>query len=265
VTDPAAAAANVHKVASIQPAIETRDLHKSFGAFKVLKGVSFKAYEHQVVAIIGASGSGKSTFLRCLNFLEQPDQGEIHFKGEVIRVTDPRRPPRQQIERLRRRTGMVFQQFNLWSHWTVLENLTKVPIQVHGVPRAEAMARAMDLLNRVGMVEKKDAYPSALSGGQQQRVAIARALAIEPEVLFFDEPTSALDPELVGEVLTVIRGLAKEGRTMIVVTHEMSFAREVSDRVVFFHDGCIEEDGVPADVLKQPKSARLGSFLRSVR
>ena len=255
----------MHMVSSMMPAIETRDLHKSFGAFKVLKGVSFKAHEHQVVAIIGASGSGKSTFLRCLNFLEQPDQGEIHFKGEIIRIADPRRPPRRQIESLRRRTGMVFQQFNLWSHWTVLENLTKVPIQVHGVPRVEAMTRAMDLLNRVGMAEKKDAYPAALSGGQQQRVAIARALAIEPEVLFFDEPTSALDPELVGEVLTVIRGLAKEGRTMIVVTHEMSFAREVSDRVVFFHDGCIEEDGLPADVLKQPKSARLGSFLRSVR
>jgi len=265
VAHPASAAAVAQHSVSRVPAIETRDLHKSFGAFKVLKGVSFAAHEHQVVTIIGASGSGKSTFLRCLNFLEQPDSGEIRFKGESLCIADPRHPPRKQIEALRRRTGMVFQQFNLWSHWTVLENLTKVPIQVHGVVRAEAKERALELLNRVGLSEKKDAYPAALSGGQQQRVAIARALAIEPELLLFDEPTSALDPGLVGEVLTVIRGLAQEGRTMIVVTHEMSFAREVSDRVVFFHDGCVEEDGPPSEVLKRPRSAKLASFLRSVR
>ncbi|CAM5534969.1 amino acid ABC transporter ATP-binding protein [Mycolicibacterium aubagnense] len=247
------------------PTIESRDLRKSFGVVEVLKGVSFKAYEHQVVSIIGASGSGKSTFLRCLNFLETPSSGEIDFKGQSLEIGGGKAPAQADVERLRRRTGMVFQQFNLWSHWTVLENIIKVPIHVHGVPRQQAVEKAMELLARVGLREKVNAYPTSLSGGQQQRVAIARALAVEPELLLFDEPTSALDPELVGEVLAVIRSLAKEGRTMLVVTHEMSFAREVCDKVVFFHDGRIEEEGPPAEVLRQPRSPRLGAFLKSVR
>lgn len=247
------------------PTIETRDLRKSFGPVDVLKGVSFAANEHQVVSVIGASGSGKSTFLRCLNFLERPTSGEIRFKGETLHVEGERGPRPREIERLRRHTGMVFQQFNLWSHWTVLENIIKIPMHVHRLDRSSAIERALDLLAKVGLSDKKDAYPAALSGGQQQRVAIARALAIDPDLLLFDEPTSALDPELVGEVLSVIRGLAGEGRTMIVVTHEMGFAREVSDRVVFFHDGRIEEEGAPGDILRQPRSPRLQSFLSSVR
>lgn len=247
------------------PTIESRDLRKSFGVVEVLKGVSFKAYEHQVVSIIGASGSGKSTFLRCLNFLETPSSGEIDFKGQSLEIGGGKAPAQADVERLRRSTSMVFQQFNLWSHWTVLENIIKVPIHVHGVPRQQAVEKAMELLARVGLREKVNAYPTSLSGGQQQRVAIARALAVEPELLLFDEPTSALDPELVGEVLAVIRSLAKEGRTMLVVTHEMSFAREVCDKVVFFHDGRIEEEGPPAEVLRQPRSPRLGAFLKSVR
>ncbi|PSJ60423.1 amino acid ABC transporter ATP-binding protein [Pseudaminobacter soli (ex Li et al. 2025)] len=248
------------------PTIETRDLRKNFGAVEVLKSVSFRACEHQVVSIIGASGSGKSTFLRCLNFLEQPSGGEIRFKGESLHIDGAKGGARQRdIERLRRRTGMVFQQFNLWSHWTVLENVAKVPMHVHGVSKGLAEKRAIELLAKVGLAGKKDAYPSALSGGQQQRVAIARALAVDPELLLFDEPTSALDPELVGEVLTVIRSLAMEGRTMIVVTHEMGFAREVSDKVVFFHNGRIEEEGAPGEILKRPQSPRLGTFLSSTR
>ncbi|HEV2506972.1 MAG TPA: amino acid ABC transporter ATP-binding protein [Mesorhizobium sp.] len=253
------------KSASAVPTIESRDLRKNFGAVEVLKGVSFKAYEHQVVSIIGASGSGKSTFLRCLNFLETPTSGEIDFKGQSLEIGGGKAPAQSDVERLRRRTGMVFQQFNLWSHWTVLENIIKVPVHVHGVPRQQAVEKAMELLAKVGLQEKVNAYPTSLSGGQQQRVAIARALAVEPELLLFDEPTSALDPELVGEVLAVIRSLAKEGRTMLVVTHEMSFAREVCDKVVFFHDGRIEEEGPPAEVLRQPRSPRLGAFLKSVR
>jgi ABC-type histidine transport system ATPase subunit len=247
------------------PTIETRDLSKSFGAVEVLKSVSFQACEHQVVSIIGASGSGKSTFLRCLNFLEQPSAGEIRFKGESLHIGGAAGARQKDIERLRRRTGMVFQQFNLWSHWTVMENIVKVPIHVHGVSRQLAEERAIELLAKVGLAGKKDAYPSALSGGQQQRVAIARALAVDPELLLFDEPTSALDPELVGEVLAVIRSLATDGRTMIVVTHEMGFAREVSDKVVFFHNGRIEEEGAPGEILKRPQSPRLATFLSSVR
>lgn len=247
------------------PTIESHDLRKSFGAVEVLKGVSFKAYERQVISIIGASGSGKSTFLRCLNFLEAPSAGKIGFKGRDLMIRDGKGPALADVEQLRRRTGMVFQQFNLWSHWTVLENIIKVPMHVHGVPRRDAIQRARELLAKVGLEAKIDAYPASLSGGQQQRVAIARALAVEPELLLFDEPTSALDPELVGEVLSVIRALAKEGRTMLVVTHEMGFAREVSDKVVFFHDGRIEEEGPPAEVLRQPRSPRLGAFLKSVR
>lgn len=247
------------------PTIETLDLCKNFGTLEVLKKVSFQAHEHQVVSIIGASGSGKSTFLRCLNFLEQPTRGEIRFKGRRLAVDGAQMPDQKDIERLRCSAGMVFQQFNLWSHWTVLENVTKVPVHVHGVPRKEAEERAIDLLASVGLSEKRDSYPAALSGGQQQRVAIARALAVNPELLLFDEPTSALDPELVGEVLSVIRSLTEQGRTMIVVTHEMGFAREVSDRVVFFHNGQIEEDGPPDETMRNPRSPKLAAFLKSAR
>ena len=247
-------------------ALEAQDIHKRFGQLEVLKGVSLTARKGDVVAILGSSGSGKSTFLRCLNLLEQPNQGRITVAGEPMRLKpgklgalvpeDPR-----QIERLRARLGMVFQQFNLWAHMTILQNVTEAPIHVLGLSRAEAMERAERLLAKVGVWDKRDAYPSHLSGGQQQRVAIARALAMEPEVMLFDEPTSALDPELVGEVLKVMRDLAGEGRTMLVVTHEIGFAREVSDHVMFLHQGQVEEEGPPSAVLGQPRSERLRQFL----
>ncbi len=246
-------------------AIRIDDLRKSFGTVEVLRGVSLRACEGDVVAIIGGSGSGKSTLLRCINFLETPTSGRIVIGGEEIVLRPDGTPAsRRQIEQARRRLGMVFQQFNLWSHKTVLENLTEVPVHVLGVPRAEAVARAMALLARVGLAEKAGAYPAYLSGGQQQRVAIARALAIEPRAMLFDEPTSALDPELVGEVLNVIRDLAAEGRTMILVTHEMKFAREVASHVIYLHNGLIEEQGPPADLFGAPRSDRLKKFLKSV-
>jgi ABC-type histidine transport system ATPase subunit len=247
------------------PIIEAVGLHKSFGSFLALKGVSFAARHGEVVAIIGASGSGKSTFLRCLNFLERPDAGEIRFNGESIRASSPNAAQARSVERLRRRSAMVFQQFNLWSHWTVLENVMKVPVHVQGVAQAAAREKALTLLARVGLLDKQDAYPSQLSGGQQQRVAIARALAVGPELLLFDEPTSALDPELVGEVLAVIRGLAQDGQTMLIVTHEMGFAREVSDRTVFFQGGQIAEIGASRELLIRPQTERLAAFLGSIR
>jgi len=246
-------------------AIRIDDLRKSFGTVEVLRGVSLRACEGDVVAIIGGSGSGKSTLLRCINFLETPTSGRIVIGGEEIVLRPDGTPAsRRQIEQARRRLGMVFQQFNLWSHKTVLENLTEVPVHVLGVPRAEAAARAMALLARVGLAEKAGAYPAFLSGGQQQRAAIARALAIEPRAMLFDEPTSALDPELVGEVLNVIRDLAAEGRTMILVTHEMKFAREVASHVIYLHNGVIEEQGPPAALFGAPRSDRLKKFLKSV-
>ena len=246
-------------------AIRIDDLRKSFGTVEVLRGVSLRACEGDVVAIIGGSGSGKSTLLRCINFLETPTSGRIVIGGEEIVLRPDGTPAsRRQIEQARRRLGMVFQQFNLWSHKTVLENLTEVPVHVLGVPRAEAAVRAMALLARVGLAEKAGAYPAYLSGGQQQRAAIARALAIEPRAMLFDEPTSALDPELVGEVLNVIRDLAAEGRTMILVTHEMKFAREVASHVIYLHNGLIEEQGPPADLFGAPRSDRLKKFLKSV-
>jgi len=246
-------------------AIRIDDLRKSFGTVEVLRGVSLRACEGDVVAIIGGSGSGKSTLLRCINFLETPTSGRIVIGGEEIVLRPDGTPAsRRQIEQARRRLGMVFQQFNLWSHKTVLENLTEVPVHVLGVPRAEAAARAMALLARVGLAEKAGAYPAFLSGGQQQRAAIARALAIEPRAMLFDEPTSALDPELVGEVLNVIRDLAAEGRTMILVTHEMKFAREVASHVIYLHNGLIEEQGPPAALFGAPRSDRLKKFLKSV-
>ena len=247
-------------------ALVVEDLHKSFGSVEVLKGISLVAREHDVVSILGSSGSGKSTLLRCINLLEIPDAGNVYVHGELIRMsTKPgaARVPedKRQVERMRSRLAMVFQQFNLWSHMTVMQNVIEAPMHVLKVPRAEAVERAEAVLQRVDMYERKDYYPAHLSGGQQQRAAIARALAMEPAMMLFDEPTSALDPELVGEVLKVIRGLAEEGRTMLVVTHEMAFARDVSTKVMFLHEGQVEEDGVPAQVFDQPKSARFRQFL----
>ena len=244
------------------------DIHKSFGELEVLKGVSLTAHEGDVISIIGSSGSGKSTFLRCINFLETPDSGRILLDGEEVIVRRDRKgrllgADAKQIQRLRTQLGFVFQSFNLWSHMTVLQNVMEGPVQVLGRDRDEVREEAMQVLAEVGIAEKHDVYPSRLSGGQQQRVAIARALAMHPKVLLFDEPTSALDPELVGEVLRVIRHLAESGRTMIVVTHEMGFAREVSSTVMFLHDGRVEEQGPPADVFGNPKSERCRAFLAS--
>lgn len=246
-------------------AIRVADLHKSFGALEVLKGVSLTAHKGDVVAIIGGSGSGKSTFLRCINFLETPSSGQIVVAGEEIKMRGDGTPVnRKQIERIRTRLGMVFQAFNLWTHRTLLENVIEVPVHVLKIPRAQAIERAKVLLDRVGLSDKADTFPSYLSGGQQQRAAIARALAVDPSVMLFDEPTSALDPELVGEVLTVIRDLAAEGRTMLLVTHEMKFAREVATHVVYLFEGRIEEQGPPAELFGNPKSARLKQFLQTV-
>lgn len=248
-----------------EEAIRIEDLHKSFGDLEVLKGVSLTAARGEVVAIIGGSGSGKSTMLRCINFLETPSSGRIIVGGEEIAMNADGTPARtRQIERIRTRLGMVFQAFNLWTHRTLLENVIEVPVHVLGVPKAKATARASELLERVGLAEKHESYPAFLSGGQQQRAAIARALAVDPAVMLFDEPTSALDPELVGEVLTVIRDLAAEGRTMILVTHEMKFAREVASHVIYLSEGRIEEEGPPEEVFGNPRSERLKQFLRTV-
>ncbi|HEX5079402.1 MAG TPA: ABC transporter ATP-binding protein [Geminicoccaceae bacterium] len=253
--------------AEAAPALVVADLHKSFGALEVLKGVSLSARNGDVISMIGSSGSGKSTLLRCINLLEVPDSGEVYVGGELIRMSATRygaRPAdRHQVDRIRTRLGMVFQSFNLWSHMTVLENVIEAPVHVLGQPRAAAIERAERLLAKVGIADKRDHYPSHLSGGQQQRAAIARALAMEPRVMLFDEPTSALDPELVGEVLRVMRDLAEEGRTMLIVTHEIGFAREVSTRTVFLHQGRIEEEGAPREMFRNPRSERLRQFLAS--
>ncbi len=250
-------------------AVTVDDLHKSFGALEVLKGISMDAREGDVVSIIGASGSGKSTFLRCINLLELPSKGRITVSGEEVRFKPKGSgnlvpADMRQVERIRTRLGMVFQSFNLWAHMTVLQNVMEAPVHVLKTPKAEARDRAEQILNRVGLWEKRDVYPAFLSGGQQQRAAIARALAIEPTVMLFDEPTSALDPELVGEVLKVIRDLAEEGRTMIVVTHEMKFARDVSSQVIFLHEGLVEEQGPPQRVFFDPASERCRNFVSSV-
>jgi octopine/nopaline transport system ATP-binding protein len=247
-------------------ALVAEEVHKRFGSLEVLKGVSLTARQGDVVSIIGSSGSGKSTFLRCINLLEMPDDGRIWVNGELIRMKKRRDGSAmpadgRQVDRLRSRLGMVFQGFNLWSHRTVLENVVEAPIHVLGVPKAEAVERGLALLDKVGIADKRDHYPSHLSGGQQQRAAIARALAMQPKVMLFDEPTSALDPELVGEVLRVIRQLAEEGNTMLLVTHEMRFAREVSNRVIFLHAGRVEEEGSPAEVFDNPTSQRCRQFL----
>lgn len=250
-------------------ALQVKDLHKTFGKHEVLKGISLDAHRGDVISIIGSSGSGKSTFLRCINLLETPTEGEIWVNGELIEMKNGRHGEavpvsEKQVQRIRSRLAMVFQGFNLWSHMTVMENVIEAPIHVLGVPKAEAKERAEAFLQRVGLWERRDYYPGHLSGGQQQRAAIARALAVEPEVLLFDEPTSALDPELVGEVLSVMKSLAEEGRTMLVVTHEMAFARDVSNHVMFLHQGLVEEQGDPAKLFTAPKSERLKQFISSI-
>ena len=246
--------------------LQAIDIHKKFGANEVLKGVSLQAHGGDVISIIGSSGSGKSTFLRCINLLEKPNQGRIVVAGEELRLVPGKTgelhaADARQLQRLRTKLAMVFQHFNLWAHLTVLQNIIEAPVHVMKVPRDEAVQTARKYLALVDLPNMEDRYPAHMSGGQQQRVAIARSLAMEPEVMLFDEPTSALDPELVTEVLKVMRTLAEEGRTMVVVTHEMGFARDVANHLIFLHQGRIEEEGVPADVLTNPKSERLGQFL----
>ncbi|RWF50985.1 MAG: DUF2817 domain-containing protein [Mesorhizobium sp.] len=248
------------------PAVQIDELHKSFGSLLVLKGVNLTAHAGEVISMIGSSGSGKSTFLRCINLLEQPDGGKVAIDGELIKMkplSNGRLGPADmaQVERIRARVGMVFQNFNLWPHMTVVENIIEAPRHVLKEPREKALEHAHALLKKVGLADKHAHYPGQLSGGQQQRAAIARTLAMRPKVILFDEPTSALDPELVGEVLRVIRQLAEEGNTMILVTHEMQFAREVSHKVLFLHQGKVEEEGAPAELFGSPRSERLRQFL----
>lgn len=251
------------------PALDIKNLHKTFGQNEVLKGLSLSANKGDVISIIGSSGSGKSTFLRCINLLETPTSGEVWVNGELIEMKTTRKGDTlpandKQVQRIRSRLAMVFQGFNLWSHLTVLENVIEAPVHVLGQPKAQAIENAELLLKKVGLYDRKDYYPSHLSGGQQQRAAIARALAVDPEVMLFDEPTSALDPELVGEVLGVMRDLAEEGRTMLVVTHEMAFARDVSSHVMFLHQGVVEEEGHPEKIFTNPESERFKQFISSV-
>jgi polar amino acid transport system ATP-binding protein len=247
------------------PVIEIRDLHKAYGALEVLKGVSISAPKGHVISLIGSSGSGKSTLLRCCNLLEDSQQGEVLFKGEPVRwrgTIHNRRPADpKQVLRIRTNLSMVFQQFNLWAHMTILQNVMEAPLTVLGRDRGEVEKSARAYLDKVGIGDKCDVYPAQLSGGQQQRAAIARALCMEPEALLFDEPTSALDPELEQEVIKVIKDLAAEGRTMMIVTHDMKLAADVSDTVVFLHQGLIEEQGPPETLFGAPKSERLRGFL----
>ena len=238
--------------------IEVKNLEKSFGKLRVLRGISETVKEKEVVCVIGPSGSGKSTFLRCLNLLEEPTGGEVFIDGEKINV------PGVDIDQIREKLGMVFQNFNLFPHMTVLDNVTLAPVKVKGISRSAAEDSARRILEMVGLSDKADAYPASLSGGQKQRVAIARALAMEPEVMLFDEPTSALDPEMVGEVLNVMKDLAENGMTMVIVTHEMGFAREVEDRVLFIDQGVIMEQGTPEELFNNPKNERTQSFLSKV-
>lgn len=246
--------------------LQAENIQKNFGDKQVLKGVSLTAHAGDVISIIGSSGSGKSTFLRCINLLEKPNAGKIVVAGEELQLQknsagDLQARDAKQLQRIRTKLAMVFQHFNLWAHMTVLQNIIEVPVHVLGIDKEQAIANARKYLEVVGLLQEQDQYPSRLSGGQQQRVAIARALAVEPEVMLFDEPTSALDPELVGEVLRTMQLLAQQGRTMVVVTHEMGFAREVSNRVMFLHQGIVEEEGDPREVLSNPKSERLARFL----
>jgi polar amino acid transport system ATP-binding protein len=238
--------------------IQVNKLNKYFGDLHVLKDIDFHVEESEVVVLIGASGSGKSTMLRCLNFLEMKNSGDLYIKGEQI---DPKR---DNLNQVRQQVGMVFQHFNLFPHMSVLGNVIEAPMQVKRISKAQAQKEGKELLEKVGLGDKAEEYPSRLSGGQKQRVAIARALAMKPEIMLFDEPTSALDPELVGEVLQTMKDLAKEGMTMVVVTHEMGFAREVADRVVYMHDGKIVETGAPKDIFETPKEERTQAFLSSI-
>ena len=241
-----------------KPLIQAIDVQKSFGNLSVLRGIDLNIYKGDVVVIIGPSGSGKSTFLRCLNLLEVPTGGSIHF--ENVDITDKR----VNIDKHRQKMGMVFQQFNLFPHMTILKNMTIGPMKLKGMSKAEAEEKAMKLLERVGLADRADAYPSQLSGGQKQRIAIVRALCMEPEVLLFDEPTSALDPEMVGEVLQVMKHLAKQKMTIVVVTHEMGFAKEVANRVIFIDEGIIQEENEPKEFFENPKNERLQGFLSKV-
>ncbi len=254
---------------STQPMVDAQDVHKSFHSNEVLRGVSMQVRKGEVVCVIGPSGSGKTTFLRCINHLEKINGGRIFIEGELMGYREQPdgkvvEDSERNIARMRSEIGMVFQRFNLFPHMTALENVIEAPMQVKGVSREQAEARARELLAKVGLAEKEDAYPARLSGGQQQRVAIARALAMDPKLMLFDEATSALDPELVGEVLKVMRQLAEEGMTMIVVTHEMGFARDVADRVIFMDGGVIVEEGKPEDIFTNPKEERTRGFLRKV-
>ena len=249
-------------------ALEIRNLKKSFGKLEVIRGLSLTAKKGEVVCIIGSSGSGKSTLLRCVNLLETPDSGEVYVNGELLKMKKNKNGKlipvdQNQVDRIRSKLGMVFQSFNLWSHMTVLQNVIEAPIHVQKVDKELAKKNGYLLLEKVGIAEKADQYPSSLSGGQQQRTAIARALAMEPDIMLFDEPTSSLDPELVGEVLKVMQSLAEEGRTMIITTHEMKFAKEVSSKVIFLDQGLIEEEGPPDDFFNNPQTARLKRFLAS--
>ena len=251
-------------------ALEIRNLHKRYGDLEVLKGISLTARDGDVISILGSSGSGKSTFLRCINLLENPNEGEILVAGEQLRLKrakdgDLVAADAKQINLMRSKLGFVFQSFNLWPHMTVLDNIIEAPRRVLGLSKAEATESAEALLAKVGIADKRHVYPSQLSGGQQQRAAIARTLAMQPKVILFDEPTSALDPEMVQEVLAVIRSLADEGRTMLLVTHEMNFARQVSSEIVFLHQGLIEEQGTPEQVFDNPQSARCKQFMSSHR
>lgn len=241
-----------------EPLIQVQNLGKSFGDIHVLKGINVNIYKGDVVFVVGPSGSGKSTFLRCLNLLEEPTQGQIYFEGTDI--TDPK----TDIDKHRQKMGMVFQQFNLFPHMDIMKNLTIAPMKLQGKGAQEAEAEAMTLLERVGLADRAHAYPSQLSGGQKQRIAIVRALCMKPDVMLFDEPTSALDPEMVGEVLSVMRDLAKEKMTMVVVTHEMGFAREVANRVMFMDEGYFMEEAAPEEFFGNPKNERLKSFLSKV-
>ena len=238
--------------------LQVRGLKKHFGHLEVLRGIDLDIHKGEVVAVIGPSGSGKSTFIRCLNRLEEPTAGEVIFEGQQINTKNA------DIDKIRQKIGMVFQNFNLFSNMTIMQNITAAPINVKKIPKAQAEERALKLLDLVGLKDKAAEYPVRLSGGQRQRVAIARALAMDPDILLFDEPTSALDPEMVGEVLNVMKELAEDGMTMVVVTHEMGFAREVSDRVIFIDEGVIQEENEPKEFFANPKNARLKDFLNKV-
>ncbi|WP_313295345.1 ATP-binding cassette domain-containing protein [Pseudomonas sp.] len=257
-------------MAQATPALEIRNLHKRYGEQEILKGISLTARDGDVISILGSSGSGKSTLLRCINLLENPHKGEILVAGEALKLKAAKNgdliaSDNRQINRLRSEIGFVFQNFNLWPHMSILDNIIEAPRRVLGQSKAEAIEAAEALLNKVGIYDKRHSYPAQLSGGQQQRAAIARTLAMKPKVILFDEPTSALDPEMVQEVLNVIRALAEEGRTMLLVTHEMNFARQVSSEVVFLHQGLVEEQGSPQQVFESPTSARCKQFMSSHR